>query len=174
MANIYETGLPKTPANHVPLTPLSFIARTAQVYANKTAVIHGPLRRNWAETYARSRRLASALSGRGIGVGDTVAVMLPNTPPMVEAHFAIPMTGAVINALNTRLDAAAIAFMLDHSETEGVLVDREYSATMSAALKLAAVALRSFAKAGDVVLVKGSRSAQMERVISDLEKGGAL
>ena len=139
MANIYETGLPKTPANHVPLTPLSFIARTAQVYANKTAVIHGALRRDWAETYARSRRLASALSRRGIGVGDTVAVMLPNTPPMVEAHFGVPMTGAVINALNTRLDAAAIAFMLDHSETKGVLVDREYSATMSAALKLATV-----------------------------------
>ena len=139
MTGIYEQGLPRTPANHVPLTPLSFIARTAAVYPQRTAVIHGDLRRTWAETYARSRRLASALAGAGITPGDTVAVMLPNTPPMVEAHFGIPMTGAVINALNTRLDAAAIAFMLDHSETKVVFVDREFSPTMKAALALAKV-----------------------------------
>ena len=139
MTGIYEQGLPRTPANHVPLTPLSFIARTAAVYPHLTAVIHGDLRRTWGETYARSRRLASALAGAGVAPGDTVAVMLPNTPPMVEAHFGIPMTGAVINALNTRLDAAAIAFMLDHSETKVVLVDREFAATMKAALALARV-----------------------------------
>jgi len=139
MTGIYEQGLPRTPANHVPLTPLSFIARTAAVYPGRTSVIHGDLRFTWAQTYARSRRLASALVGAGIGPGQTVAVMLPNTPPMVEAHFGIPMTGAVINALNTRLDAAAIAFMLDHSETRAVLVDREFSATMKAALAQASV-----------------------------------
>ncbi|MBL8382381.1 MAG: acyl-CoA synthetase [Burkholderiales bacterium] len=139
MTSIYDQGLPKTPANHVPLTPLSFIARTAAVYPQRTAVIHGRIRRTWAETYARCRRLAGALARAGIGRGDTVAVMLPNIPAMVEAHFGIPATGAVINALNTRLDAAAIAFMLDHSETRVVLVDREFAATMKAALALATV-----------------------------------
>ena len=139
MTSIYDQGLPRTPANHVALTPLSFIARTAAVYPGRIAVIHGDQRRTWAQTYARSRRLASALVARGIGVGDTVAVMLPNIPPMVEAHFGIPMTGAVINALNTRLDAAAIAFMLDHSETKLVLVDREFAATMAQALSQAKV-----------------------------------
>ena len=134
MTSIYDTGLPQTPANHVPLTPLSFIARTAQVYPTRPAVIHGGLTRNWRDTYARCRQLASALTQHGIGVGDTVAVMLPNIPAMVEAHFGIPMTGAVINALNTRLDAAAIAFMLDHSETKIVLVDREFASVMKDAL----------------------------------------
>jgi fatty-acyl-CoA synthase len=139
MTSIYDTGLPKTPANHVALSPLSFIARTAAVYPQRTAVIHGGIRRTWGETYARCRRLASALSRAGVGPGSTVAVMLPNIPAMVEAHFGIPMTGAVINALNTRLDAAAIAFMLDHSETSVVLVDREFSGTMRAALAQASV-----------------------------------
>ena len=134
MTSPYEQGLPKTPANHVALTPLSFIARTAQVYPDKPAIIHGAMRRNWRDTYARSRRLASMLARHGIGFGDTVAVMLPNIPAMVEVHFGVPMTGAVLNALNTRLDAAAIAFMLDHSESKVVIVDREYSATMAAAL----------------------------------------
>ena len=134
MTGIYDTGLPQTPANHVPLTPLSFIGRTAQVYPARPAVIHGALTRNWRDTYARCRQLASALAQHGIGTGDTVAVMLPNIPAMVEAHFGIPMTGAVINALNTRLDAAAIAFMLDHSETKIVLVDREFSGVMQQAL----------------------------------------
>ena len=139
MTSIYDTGLPQTPANHVPLTPLSFIARTAQVYPTRPAVIHGGLTRNWRDTYARCRQLASALTQHGIGVGDTVAVMLPNIPAMVEAHFGIPMTGGVINALNTRLDAAAIAFMLDHSETKIVLVDREFSGVMRDALAQAKV-----------------------------------
>ena len=137
--SIYEAGLPKTPANHVALTPLSFIARSAAVYPDRLAVLHGAIRRTWAQTYARCRALASALLARGVKPGDTVAVMLPNIPAMVEAHFGIPMTGAVVNALNTRLDAAAIAFMLDHSETSVVIVDREYSAVMRAALELAQV-----------------------------------
>ncbi len=139
MTGIYDQGLPQTPANFVPLTPLSFIARTAQVYPLRPAVIHGSLTRNWRDTYARCRQLASRLAQHGVGVGDTVAVMLPNIPAMVEAHFGIPMTGAVINALNTRLDAAAIAFMLDHSETRVVLVDQEFSGVMREALRLAQV-----------------------------------
>ena len=139
MSSIYDLGLPQTPANYVPLTPLSFIARAAQVYPSRPAVIHGALTRNWRDTYARCRQLASALAQHGIGTGDTVAVMLPNIPAMVEAHFGIPMTGAVINALNTRLDAAAIAFMLDHSETKVVLVDREFAGVMKEALAQAKV-----------------------------------
>ena len=139
MPGIYDLNLPQNPANYVALTPLSFIARAAQVYPQRPAVIHGALTRNWRDTYARCRQLASALTQHGIGTGDTVAVMLPNIPAMVEAHFGIPMTGAVINALNTRLDAAAIAFMLDHSETKLVLVDREFSSVMQEALALTKV-----------------------------------
>ena len=101
----FEQDLDKTPANFVPLTPLSFIERAAAVYPQRLSVVHGAQRYTWKETYARARRLASALSRRGVGVGDTVAVMLPNTPPMYEAHFGVPMCGAVLNALNTRLDA---------------------------------------------------------------------
>jgi len=110
----FEHDLDKTPANFVPLTPLSFIERAAAVYPRRLSVVHGAQRYTWKETYSRARRLASALSRRGVGVGDTVAVMLPNTPPMYEAHFGVPMCGAVLNALNTRLDAQAIAFMLEH------------------------------------------------------------
>ena len=139
MANIFDIDLPATAANHVPLTPLSFIARAAAVYPERPAIVHGVIRRTWRETYARARQLASALAQQGAGVGSTVAVMLPNIPAMVEAHFGVPMTGAVLNALNTRLDAAAIAFMLDHSETSIVLVDREFSGVMQAALKLTQV-----------------------------------
>jgi fatty-acyl-CoA synthase len=136
MPSIFETGLDKNPANYTPLSPLSFIERSAAVYPEQLAIIHGSLRRSWAQTYARCRQLASALAAHGIGLGDTVAVMLPNTPPMVEAHFGIPMLGAVLNALNTRLDAESIAFMLDHGEARVVIVDREFSATMKAALAL--------------------------------------
>ncbi len=131
---IYEQGLGKQAANFTPQTPLSFIERTAAVYPDKLAVVHGSVRRTWAQTYQRARRLASALEKRGIGLGDTVAVMLPNTPPMVEAHFGVPMSGAVLNALNTRLDADALAFMLDHSESKVVIVDREFSVVMRNAI----------------------------------------
>ena len=112
--NVFEQHLGKNPANYAPLTPLSFIERAAYVYPNQVSVIHGVQRHTWKETYARCRRLASALAKRGIGVGDTVAVMLPNIPAMVEAHFGVPMTGATLNTLNTRLDAEAIGFMLEH------------------------------------------------------------
>ncbi|WP_044043686.1 acyl-CoA synthetase [Caballeronia insecticola] len=132
---IYDEGLPKTAANFAVMTPLTFIERAASVYPNRPAVVHGDVRRTWSETYARTRRLASALAARGIGVGDTVAVMLPNTPEMVEAHFGVPMTGAVLNALNTRLDAATLAFMLTHGEAKAVLVDREFSDVMRRALE---------------------------------------
>jgi fatty-acyl-CoA synthase len=132
---MYDENLPKTAANYAAQTPLSFIERAASVYPLRTAVVHGTLRRNWSETYARTRRLASALNARGISVGDTVAVMLPNTPEMVEAHFGVPMCGAVLNALNTRLDARTLAYMLTHGEAKVVLVDREFSGVMREALK---------------------------------------
>lgn len=132
--NLYETGLEKNTANYAPLTPLSFIERSASVYPGRTAVIHGGRRYTWSETYARCRRLASALAARGIGKGDTVAAMLGNTPEMYECHFGVPMTGAVLNTLNTRLDAEAIAFMLGHGEAKALITDREFSATIAGAL----------------------------------------
>jgi fatty-acyl-CoA synthase len=132
--NIYDLDLDKNDANHAPLTPLTFLAWTAEVYPERLAVVHGTRRLTWSDVYARARRLASALAARGLGVGDTVAVMLSNTPEMYEAHFGIPMTGAVINALNTRLDADAIAFMLGHGEAKVLLTDREFSPTIAAAL----------------------------------------
>ena len=113
MASMFDQDLPRNEANFAALSPLSFLERAADVYPQRTAVVHGALRRTWAQTYARCRQLASALQRAGLGKGDTVAVMLPNTPPMVEAHFGIPMAGAVLNTLNTRLDAHAIAFMLE-------------------------------------------------------------
>src|SRR5271155_829225 len=109
MTNLYAVDLGRNAANYTPLTPLSLVARTAYVYPDQLAVIHGERRYTWAETYARSRQLASALTLAGIGTGDTVALMAANTPEMLEAHFGVPMTGAVLNTLNTRLDADAIA-----------------------------------------------------------------
>jgi fatty-acyl-CoA synthase len=137
MANIYEQGLERNSANYTPITPLLFLERSAQIYPKKVAVIHGKLRQTWSQTYERCRRLASALQKHGIGLGDTVAVMLPNTPPMVEAHFGIPMAGAVLNALNTRLDPESIAFMLNHGEAKVVIVDPEFSGVMKKALEIA-------------------------------------
>ncbi len=133
--NIYDTDLDKNAANHAPLTPLGFLDRTAAVFPDRTAVIHGPLRRSWAETAARCRRLASALAARGIGEGDTVAVMAPNIPELLEAHFGVPMTGGVLNALNTRLDAATIAFILEHGEAKVLIADKEFSGVVDAALE---------------------------------------
>jgi 3-(methylthio)propionyl---CoA ligase len=132
----FEQNLGKNAANYAPLTPLSFIERAAYVYPQRVAVIHGAQRYTWKETYARCRRLASALARRGIGPGDTVAVMLPNIPAMYEAHFGVPMCGAVLNPLNTRLDAEAIAFMLEHGEAKLILTDKEFSAVTEKALKL--------------------------------------
>ncbi len=134
--SIFDQDLPQTPANHAPISPLSFIERTAEVYPSRLAIVHGDLRQDWASTYRRCRQLASALTQAGIGKNDTVAVMLPNTPPMVEAHFGIPMAGAVLNALNTRLDPQTVAFMLDHGEAKAVIVDPEFSGVMQQALAL--------------------------------------
>jgi len=136
MTDLYAEGLDRNPANFVALTPLSFIERSAAVYPDYPAVVHGAIHRTWAQTYARSRQLASALAQRGLGVGDTVAVMLPNIPAMVEAHFGVPMSGAVLNTLNTRLDAQTLAFMLNHGEAKAVLVDREFAAIIRSALAL--------------------------------------
>jgi fatty-acyl-CoA synthase len=134
MANAYDTGLDRNPANFQPLTPLNLLERAAAVYPDHTAVIHGAVRRTYAEFYARARRLASALHKRGIGRGDTVSVMLPNTPAMLEAHYGVPMAGAVLNTLNTRLDAAIIAFTFDHAETKVLITDREFSGVVKEAL----------------------------------------
>ena len=136
MPSIFDQDLPRNAANFTPISPLSFLERAADVYPQRLAVVHGALRRNWSQVYERCRRLASALRRAGLGKGDTVAVMLPNTPPMVEAHFGIPMAGAVLNTLNTRLDPEAIAFMLDHGEARAVIVDPEFAAVMQKAIGL--------------------------------------
>ena len=122
----FNTGLERRTVNHAPLTPLDFIARAADVYGDRLAVVHGEIRRNWRETYARSRQLASALKRRGIAKDDTVAVLLPNIPAMVECHFGVPMAGAVLNTLNTRLDFASILYMLRHGEAKVLIADTEY------------------------------------------------
>lgn len=137
MGNAYDIDLDRNPANHQPLTPLTFLDRAASVFPDHTAIIHGPVKRDYREFYARTRRLASALAKAGIGRGDTVAAMLPNIPAMLEAHYAVPMTGGVLNTLNTRLDPAVLAFSLDHGEAKVLLTDREFSPTMAKALELA-------------------------------------
>src|SRR5579863_5293019 len=134
--NHYDVGLEKTPANFVALTPLSFLARTAAIYPNHTSTVYEGRSFTWSETYARCRRLASYLAGRNIGSGDTVAAMLPNIPAMNEVHFAVPMAGAVLNALNIRLDAASIAFQLDHGGAKIILVDPEFAGVVTDALAL--------------------------------------
>ncbi len=135
MPGIFDQGLSRTPANYEPLSPLTFIERAASVYPAHPAVIHGTVRRNWAQTYERCRRLASALARRGVVPGDTVAAMLPNIPEMLEAHFGVPMAGAVLNALNIRLDAPTIRFMLEHGEAKVLLVDREFASVIREALQ---------------------------------------
>jgi fatty-acyl-CoA synthase len=127
MPTDYDTGLTRNAANFVPLTPLDFIARAAEVYGHRTAIVHGTVRQNWRNTYVRCRRLASALARAGVGKGDTVAALLPNTPAMIEAHFGVPMAGAVLNALNIRLDAANLVFMLRHGEARVLLADTEFA-----------------------------------------------
>ncbi|MCA1454023.1 acyl-CoA synthetase [Bradyrhizobium sp. BRP22] len=134
--NQYNIGLDKTPANYVPLTPLSFLARSAAIYPDHISTVYEGRSFTWAETYDRCRRFASYLASRGIGVGDTVAAMLPNIPAMNELHFAVPMTGAVLNTLNIRLDAPSIAFQLDHGGARIILVDPEFSGVIADALKL--------------------------------------
>ena len=130
----FEIGLEKVEANYKGLSPLSFLKRSAHVYPNKVAVIHGDRRYTYAQFYERCRRLASALAARGIGEGDTVAVLAPNIPEMLECHFAVPMLGAILNAINIRLDAATIAFILEHGEAKIVVIDKQFAPTMSEAL----------------------------------------
>ncbi|MGH9321877.1 MAG: AMP-binding protein, partial [Vicinamibacteria bacterium] len=134
MSNPYDVGLDKNPANYQPLTPIPFLERAAAVYPEHTAVVHGDVKYHYRELYRRCRRLASALERRGVGRGDTVSVMAPNIPPMLEAHYAVPMTGAVLNALNYRLDAESIAFILEHGEAKVLLTDREFSPIVQRAL----------------------------------------
>ncbi|MDH3690557.1 MAG: acyl-CoA synthetase [Gammaproteobacteria bacterium] len=134
----FEVGLEQNAANYTPLSPLSFIARTASIYPDSPAVIHGDRVYTWAETYTRCCRLASALKRRGIGKGDTVAIMAPNVPAIFEAHFGVPMSGAVLNALNMRLDAKTIAFILEHGEAKVLITDKEFCEVIDEALKLVA------------------------------------
>ena len=135
--NIFDTGLAANPANFEPLSPVSFLRRAARVYPEKTAVIHGARRISYREFHERSCRLASALAGRGLGKDDCIAIMATNTPEMLEAHYGVPMLGAVLNSLNIRLDAATIGFILNHGEAKALIVDREFSATAREALALA-------------------------------------
>src|SRR4051794_27522732 len=140
MPTAYDRDLDKTAANHQPLTPLTFLERSAKVYPDHTAIIHGRMRRDYRSFYARSRQLASALVRSGIGRGETVSVLLANAPPMLECHYGVPMAGAVLNTLNTRLDAAVIAFSLDHAETKLLIVDREFASVAAQALTMTKVA----------------------------------
>jgi fatty-acyl-CoA synthase len=134
--NLYDIGLDRCAANYQPLTPLTFLERAATVFPDHIAIVHGALRRDYAAFYARARALASALAGAGMGRGDTISVMLANTPAMLECHYAVPMCGAVLHAINTRLDAAIIAFQLDHAMAKVVIVDREFMPLMTQALAL--------------------------------------
>ncbi|WP_330728321.1 acyl-CoA synthetase [Burkholderia multivorans] len=148
MTQMFEAGLGRREANYVPLTPIDFLVRSAEVYGDRVAIVHGDVRRTWAETYARARRLASALAAAGVGRGETVAALLPNIPAMVEAHFGVPMAGAVLNTINTRLDAASVLFMLRHGEAKVLIVDTEYAdIAQRAALELPALKIVSVADA---------------------------
>src|SRR5437660_8435719 len=133
----YDIDLDRNPANFQPLTPLTFLERAAAVFSDHTAIIHGPLRRSYADFYARTRQLASSLAKRAIKRGDTVSVLLANTPAMLECHYGVPMTAAVLNTINTRLDAPVIAFQLDHGGAKVLIVDREYARLAKEALALA-------------------------------------
>ncbi len=136
MTGIFETDLARNAANYQPLTPLQFLERAANVYPDRTAIIHGAMRRSYSEFYARSRQLASALTQRGIGRGDTVSVLLPNIPAMLEAHYGVPMAGAVLHSMNTRLDAKIIAFQLEHGESRLLITDTEFSPVIKEALAM--------------------------------------
>ncbi|WP_441277319.1 acyl-CoA synthetase [Tardiphaga sp. 172_B4_N1_3] len=158
----YSIGLDQTPANFVPLSPLSFLKRSAAVYPDLTSTVYEGRRFTWAQTYERCRRFASFLTGRGIGRGDTVAAMLPNLPAMNEAHFAVPMAGAVLNALNIRLDAAAIAFQLDHGGARLLLVDPEFSGVITEALGLMTGPKPTVIDVDDVSFAGGQRIGELE------------
>jgi fatty-acyl-CoA synthase len=158
----YSIGLDKTPANYVPLTPLSFLARSAAVYPDHVSTVYEGRVFTWSQTYARCRRFASYLAGRGIGHGDTVAAMLPNIPAMNELHFAVPMAGAVLNALNIRLDAASIAFQLDHGGAKIILVDPEFCGVISEALTLMNGSKPDVIDVDDAAFAGGKRIGELE------------
>jgi len=160
--NQYSVGLDKTPANFVPLTPLSFLARSAAVFPNHVSTVYDGRVFTWSETYARCRRFAAFLAERGIGRGDTVAAMLPNIPAMNEAHFAVPMAGAVLNALNIRLDAASIAFQLDHGGAKLILVDSEFAGVIAEALTLMRGPKPSVLDVDDQAFTGGRRIGELE------------
>src|SRR5210317_939209 len=137
--NPYNQDLDRTPANYQPLTPLTFLERAASVFPDYVAIVHGSVRRSYGEFYDRSIRLASSLAGLGIERGDTVSALLPNTPAMLEAHYGVPMCGAVLHSINTRLDPAIIAFQLDHAMAKLLIVDQEFMPLIQQALALASV-----------------------------------
>jgi fatty-acyl-CoA synthase len=175
VASIYDSGLERNTANYQPLTPLTYLERAAKTYPDQTAIIHGRLRVSYRDFWRRSLQLASALAQKGVGKGDTVTVMLSNTPAMLEAHFGVPMVKAVLHSLNTRLDAAVIAFQLDHAETKVLIVDREFSAVMKEALALAKVRPLVIdyddpEYAADAPYSKGERIGSLD--YEDLVRGG--
>ena len=133
-ANPYDVGLEKNAANYVPLSPIGFLVRSASVYPNRLAVLHGERRYSWREALERCRRLAGALAALGVGSGDTVALMAPNIPEAFEAHYGVPMAGAVLNALNIRLDPGTIAFILRHGEAKVLITDTEFAPVIEQAL----------------------------------------
>ena len=148
MTQMFEAGLGRRDANYVPLTPIDFLIRAAEVYGERLAIVHGDVRRTWGETCTRAKQLASALAQAGVGRGDTVAALLPNIPAMVEAHFGVPMAGAVLNTINTRLDASSVLFMLRHGEAKVLIVDTEYAeVAQRAALELPGLKIVSVADA---------------------------
>src|SRR6195256_2584886 len=158
----YSHGLDKTPANFVALTPLSFLARSAAVYPDHPSAVYEGRSFTWSQTYERCRRFASYLAGRGIGHGDTVAAMLPNIPAMNELHFAVPMAGAVLNALNIRLDASSIAFQLDHGGAKIILVDPEFCGVISEALTLMTGPKPFVIDVDDAAFAAGKRIGEIE------------
>src|SRR6266700_3178518 len=160
--NQYNIGLDKTPANYVPLTPFSFLARSAAVYPDHVSTVYEGRSFTWVQTYERCKRFASYLAGKGIGVGDTVAAMLPNIPAMNEAHFAVPMTGAVLNALNIRLDAPSIAFQLDHGGAKIILVDPEFAGVIAEALTLMTEPKPFVIDVDDAAFAGGKRIGELE------------
>ena len=168
--NQYNVGLDKAPANYVPLTPLSFLARSAAVYPDQISTVNEGRSFSWLQTYARCRRFASYLAGRNIGTGDTIAAMLPNVPAMNEVHFAVPMAGAVLNALNIRLDASSIAFQLDHGGAKIILVDPEFSGVIGEALKLMKGPKPFVIDVDDASFAGGKRMGEIE--YEDAQKKG--
>src|SRR5436190_22838827 len=160
--NQYDLGLDKAAANYVPLTPLSFLVRSAAVYPNQISTVYEGRSFTWSQTYARCRRFASYLAGRNIGTGDTIAAMLPNVPAMNEVHFAVPMAGAVLNALNIRLDASSIAFQLDHGGAKIILVDPEIPGVIGDALTLMTGPRPFVIDVDDAAFAGGKRIGELE------------